>query len=212
MAHLADQLERDLRWREAELASLKVQTARSPTGSVLRQILLRSLSAMLYAHFEGFCKFAWESYFDELEHTKRPRNEFIVPLRRFSLSKKLRELRGNLSDESIWDFVETELAVLLGKLISFDDRFDEHENLWPDTVRENSRCAGLQLAEIDNHAVALKALVSRRNDIAHGKKMYIKDLAEYQKFENAATVVMHELAIVMVESLDTNSYLAQPSP
>jgi len=52
------ELEQDLNWREAELASLKVLVAEATAGTVSHQALLRALWAMLYAHYEGFCKFS----------------------------------------------------------------------------------------------------------------------------------------------------------
>ena len=55
----------------------------------------------------------------------------------------------------------------------------------------------------------LRSLVARRNDIAQGQKMTISHLAEYAEYENAAVVVMHELAISVLESLESKSYLAR---
>jgi hypothetical protein len=40
--------------------------------------------------------------------------------------------------------------------------------------------------------------------------MVIKDLQEYQKYEDAAIEVMHELAISIVDCLDNKSYLKNP--
>ncbi|MFN6439004.1 MAG: MAE_28990/MAE_18760 family HEPN-like nuclease [Nostoc sp. DedSLP01] len=56
----------------------------------------------------------------------------------------------------------------------------------------------------------LEALVVRRNDIAHGQKMIIKDIQEYLKYEKAAVEVMHELAVSVVECLDKKLYLNSP--
>ena len=54
----------------------------------------------------------------------------------------------------------------------------------------------------------LKALVSRRNSIAHGQKMIVRDLEEYAQYETAALLVMHELAVEVLSALETKSYLA----
>jgi hypothetical protein len=59
--------------------------------------------------------------------------------------------------------------------------------------------------------VKLKSLVARRNEIAHGQKMTISSLTEYQEYENAAIVVMHELAISVLEALESKCYLSDPS-
>jgi len=47
---LSEQLEDDLSWREAELASLKVTLLEAPSGSVKQRTLLRAACALLYAH------------------------------------------------------------------------------------------------------------------------------------------------------------------
>ncbi len=56
----AKQLGDDLTWREAELASLKLLVSEAEIGSVRRASLLRAIWVLLYAHYEGFFKFAWD--------------------------------------------------------------------------------------------------------------------------------------------------------
>jgi hypothetical protein len=41
--------------------------------------------------------------------------------------------------------------------------------------------------------------------------MTISSLSEYQEYENAAIIVMHELAISVLEALESQSYLSHPS-
>lgn len=53
-------------------------------------------------------------------------------------------------------------------------------------------------------------MVARRNEIAHGQKMIIKDIQEYKKYEDAALEVMHELAVSIVDALDKKQYLRRP--
>ena len=75
MSNWSQQLEDDLKWREAELASLKEQVVISSKHSVRYQALLRAMLALLYAHYEGFCKFAWELYLDELQNSRIKRKD-----------------------------------------------------------------------------------------------------------------------------------------
>ncbi len=58
MSNFVKQLEEDLDWRIAELGILKTQVVSARKGSDRYQVMLRALWAMLYAHYEGFCKFA----------------------------------------------------------------------------------------------------------------------------------------------------------
>jgi MAE_28990/MAE_18760-like HEPN len=63
---------------------------------------------------------------------------------------------------------------------------------------------------VETHAAQIKALVSRRNEIAHGKKMMIRSLQEYQPFEDTTFFTMHELAVCVVDSLEEGLFLNNP--
>ena len=58
MQPLSRALEEDLQWREAELVSLKLVAAAAEAGTVRHDATLRALMALLYAHYEGYCRFA----------------------------------------------------------------------------------------------------------------------------------------------------------
>jgi hypothetical protein len=63
----ANQIEENLDWRQGELASIKILLSTIDRESVRYKALLRSLVVLLYAHYEGFCKFAWELYHRDRE-------------------------------------------------------------------------------------------------------------------------------------------------
>lgn len=206
MLDVGKQLEDDLSWREAELASLKLLVLDAPSGSARQSGLLRALWAMLYAHYEGFFKFAWDSYLDSLEQLSIPREQAIDELARFSLAKHFRELRGNQSASSFWECFTQSFNVWMKQSLRFDVRLETRSNLWPDLVKENCREIGLPHTQVDAGNVQLRTLVSRRNEIAHGKAMIIKSIAEYQPYEEAARLAMHELAVAVLESLEQKYY------
>ena len=78
MPSLSDTLELDLNWREGELASFKAAILSSERKTVRESALLRGAWAILYSHYEGFCKFAWDSYLDELEKKKYRAHNFAA--------------------------------------------------------------------------------------------------------------------------------------
>ncbi len=204
---LSDQIEQDLRWREAELASLKVLVVESDRGSVREATLLRAIWALLYAHYEGFFKFAWDLYLDHLENSRIPRNLCRREIAELSLTKEFNRLRGNLSSSSLWTFCQEELPQLLTNTASFEIKLDTRSNLWPQVIRENSAQAGLRCATVESNDAKLKALVRRRNEIAHGQKMIVRNLGEYQDYEDIALVAMHELAVEVLQAIETKNYL-----
>lgn len=65
-------LEQDLKWRDAELASLKRLAISATNENVAHRALLRAMWALLYAHFEGFTKFCWDTVLDHVQSSSIP--------------------------------------------------------------------------------------------------------------------------------------------
>jgi len=86
------------------------------------------------------------------------------------------------------------------------DSFRNRSNLWPNLARENNATVGLTTTQIDAYAKQLSALVGRRNEIAHGKKLVVDNLDEYAEYEKAVMLVLHELAVSVVNTLDKRSF------
>jgi hypothetical protein len=210
MNNWSQELENDLRWREAELGSLRLEALKNDKGSVIYQALLRALWAMLYAHYEGFCKFAWDLYLDELQKLGIKRKDCREEIAKLSLQKYLNSFKWDLSIDSFWEFGQTGFQKMLEEDLDFSTKLDTESNLYPNLLKKNSIQVCLNYQLVEKHETKLKALVKRRNEIAHGKPMVIKDLQEYQKYEDAAIEVMHELAISIVDCLDNRSYLKNP--
>jgi hypothetical protein len=202
-------IERDLRWREAELSSLKRLTIVADAGSVAQKSLLRALWAMLYAHYEGFTKFCWDALLDEIQASGRRVGEVQDHLAVLALQKEFRRLRGDMAPESIWNFYSVEFPVLLSASLRFDEeaRIKTNSNLWPDTFVKGCVALGVVCDEVEKHRTQLSTLVARRNDIAHGKEMTISSVEEYSRYENAAMCVMHELGIKVLELANDRAYL-----
>src|SRR6266403_2500607 len=119
MSDWAGQIESDLNWREGEIASLKLLAASFPTDSNRQRALLRALWTMLYAHYEGFCKFCWDLLLTAIETEGPARKELREPIAKFSLRKVFKTMRGNFSDEALWDFFHRDLAAHLAAPATF---------------------------------------------------------------------------------------------
>ncbi|NES22394.1 MAG: hypothetical protein F6K41_26615 [Symploca sp. SIO3E6] len=207
MSNWLKQLEEDLDWRLRELAILKQQAVLASKDSERYKVLLRALWAMLYAHYEGFCQFAWDLYLDELQKASVKRKDCKDEIARLSLQKQFKSLKGDLSPESLWNFGQTDFRAMLEENLDFQIKLETQSNLYPQLFKENSLKVCLNCNLIDQYEIEIRGLVKRRNDIAHGQKMLIKDLKEYKKYEDAALEVMHELAIEIVDCLDNKLYL-----
>ena len=212
MSNWLQQLEEDLNWREAELAILRKEAfvASKDKDTNKYRVLLRALWAMLYAHYEGFCKFAWDLYLDELQKAAIKRKDCQDEIAKLSLQKQFKSLKGDLSLENLWNFGQTSFRTMLEENLDFQVKLETQSNLYPKVFKDNSIKVCLDCTLVDQYETELNALVSRRNEIAHGKKMIIKDINEYKKYQDAAIEVMYELAVVIDDCLNNKLYLKNP--
>jgi hypothetical protein len=201
------QIEQDLAWREAEMGSLKLLLASATAGTDRQRALLRACSAMLYAHYEGFCKFCWTLLLDTIQAGAHIRRDLAEPIAKRAMAPVFKRLKGDTSDSNLWRFGSTEFENELRERARFPDEVDTESNLWPGLAQKINEGVGLNCPLFGSHAAELSQLVGRRNKIAHGEKLEIADLKQFQKFEHAAWVVMHELAIAVVECLQNKTYL-----
>jgi hypothetical protein len=206
MASWETEIEEDLTWREQELVALKKEALLCPTGSPKQRVLLRAMVALLYAHYEGFCKFAWDLYLSSVERTGVVRADCKPEFARLSMARAFKAIKGDLTADALWTFCHTTFPGLLAASAEFPIRLETRSNLWPSLLRENCALILLPHEMADLYDTELKALVSRRNDIAHGQKMIVAKVEDYQALEHAALLVMHELGVGVVEALDKALY------
>lgn len=215
MSSIEQQVEQDLAWREAEMACLKLLLASAVVGTDRHRALLRACAAMLYAHYEGFCKFCWTLLLDTIQAGAHIRRDLAEPIARRAMAPVFRRLRGDTSDSSLWKFAEIDFQNELSQPAEFPDEIDTQSNLWPTLAQKINDSVGLSCPMFTTNAAELSQLVGRRNKIAHGEKLEIANLKQFQTFEHVAWLAMHDLAIAVVECLDNKTYLqpiAAPAP
>lgn len=206
MSSWSETLEEDLRWREAELASLKRIAVTNKDNADLHRCVLRASWTLLYAHYEGFTKFCWELLLDQVQGRKVAVEELQEDFLVLALEKQFRELRGNASSAVLWNFFHNDLPQALRREAVFDCRLDTECNLWPNVFERECAKVGIASTALQTSRPRIKALVSRRNDIAHGKSMTIKSVDEYTKYEKAVLLVMHDLAVQVLDILENQTY------
>jgi hypothetical protein len=202
---IADELENDLKWREAELAVLKASTIGTPQTDARGRSMRRAYLSMLYAHYEGFAQFAWQTYLLQLRKTSCAIQDLCPELQVVFSSPLIGELR-KAERTGILDKVR-DLVSHLAAAAKPEMSPPETANLWPDVYIETASWLGLPFDYVEEHRQDLKALVSRRNDVAHGKKMEVDDAA-LKRLENAVWSVLMNLSVDMVDRLEKQMYLA----
>ena len=204
------EIEKDLDWRVAEMATLKLLIQRSSTNSRTKQVLLRAAWALLYAHYEGFCKFALSVYYDALVTTEVKICDLPDTTQAYALSLKIKQMRNLPPLDFLMAIKNFDVETLRAEA-SFPT-VDTKSNLMPSLLKELIVDADLPLYEIDLHSQVLATLVRRRNKIAHGERDLIPEPDYYFDYENVVTKIMYALACAISDKLDELNAVAKSAP
>ena len=166
---LADYLDKEISWRIKEIADLKISIKSSDNPR--QKTLIRSSIPLLYAHWEGFVKKASEAYLNFVQNQNHRYRELAKCFIAIGLRKEIDNL------------IKSKTAKLNISLIEFIYNSPEQTT---DIKFSNSISTKSNLSSLvfDNIAVSLgietnifepkynfidKALLARRNNIAHGE-------------------------------------------
>lgn len=193
------EIEADLDWREAELAVLRILLSNNSSSDREKKVLFRASWALLYAHYEGFCKFALTVYFDKLEKSGVNCCTFASKIQCFALTKHLKAMRNMSAPDLLAAAIDIR-STHLDKPPSFPD-VDTKSNLYPSTLENLLDSADITLPSLFLHSQRLVTLVRRRNKIAHGERDMIEELSYYLAYEDSFKTVAYELAYAIDEKL-----------
>ena len=196
----AQEIERDLDWRQGEIAVLKVLLKASHTSETEKNVLYRAGWALLYAHYEGFTKFALTVYYDTIQTSGKLCSQLDQATQAFALTKQIKSLK-RLPELEFLLQIQTFQTDSLARPPIFPE-VDTRSNLWPDVLSDLLSQAELNLCSLTQFNQTLKTLVKRRNNIAHGQKDMIKDFDYYSQFEECTQLIMYDLAITIVEKIE----------
>lgn len=203
--YFAEQLTTDLVWRESELVILKKALLQTSVGSQQENTLLRANLAMVYAHYEGFCKFSIGVYIDALNKLKLPRKDLNWKLALLSMSGFIDEVKKEGQPAEVFLKLSQEFNDQI-ELIAKYEQLSEISNLWPDLLISLLKQYNLNSSIVSEHRITLESLVTKRNQIAHGKGLLVKTRSEFEKYYEVATLAMHAVAISICEDLEKESY------
>lgn len=216
-------LERDLSERTTELLFYQNQTqaARSIEDA---DRLRRALVLLLYAHFEGFAKFAFEAYLlavNALELSCRDASTTLVAATLQDIFKELRSahpvrglFKGQVAEDSTlmrfareMRFVETAYEILDRKVMIPDTVVQTESNLKIHVLRKLLFRVGLDPALFDEYTGEIEELVNRRNLIAHGADRAGVEEQVYTKLRDSVLKVMAGISREIVEAARNRKYL-----
>lgn len=202
---IIDEISRDLDWREAEIASMRLLLNRNDISPKQIEVLLRAAWALLYAHYEGFVKYCLTLFYEEISTRSVKCESLPISTQVFALTKVLKQIRTLPSVDMIAEVTNFK-SKHLNSLASFPE-VDTASNLWPKTLIALLASADLDSRAVEMYRQKLKTLVYRRNEIAHGQKNFIAEYSYYLTYETAVYEVMYDLALQIEARLASTPYL-----
>ncbi len=199
-----DELTADLGWRETELALLKVFLQRKDVTQRQHDVLARAAWSLLYAHYEGYAKFCLTLFFERAARLVDSCGPLPAKTKEFALFAELKRIRSLPSGEFL-QALETFSTTTSARKPHFPE-VDTKSNLWPNVLEDLLAFADITCASIDKNRILLKALVGKRNGIAHGQAV-TATYSDYLKQENAVYEVMYELAYEVDARLRTAPFV-----
>ena len=203
-----DLIYEDWKWRERELANLKAITLSTQPGTPQRSVMLRAMWAILYAHYEGFFKFTWDCILSHLDSLSLNRSDLLDSLEVLSLEEDIKQCKKKLTNQEFLAFCKS-FTETYSSPVKFVKKLETNSNLYPSVIDDNNAILNLELTSLEDIRHHLKALVSRRNAIAHGQVMIIKDLDDYTKYENAVFTVINDFVLSCIDYINNNKYIKQ---
>ncbi len=228
IASLRAELESDRAWRDEELA--KFHNIGSGIGNEDDQKRYRrALVLLLYAHFEGHCKFALTLYLGAVNREDITCKEATFAIAAASMADIFRDLMNvdrrpqsayfpsALPDDPklrkvarMREFIERADNFHAQRVLMKDDVVDTESNLTPSVLRKSLYRLGLPHDMFDEYQGKIHRLVNLRNDIAHGSAKEGIEAKSYEELRTAAAEVMTGLSVAITDALIRKQFLRVP--
>jgi hypothetical protein len=208
-ADLSDQMDRDMTWRLKELSDIRDAIRRA--DSTTRQMLLRAFITLMYAHWEGHVRFCATKYFQHIALRRKPYTDLQI---QFYLNAFLVRLdaffRSKVSVEEKCRFLQ-DLLESRGKRFSQINPtlIDTKANLNTDVLHDICKVCGIPFTEFEKEDAFINVLMlKRRNEIAHGEEVYLKE-SDIDDLSARAIGIMRAFRNLLENKIYDGSFLEQ---
>jgi len=206
----------ELRWRETELALLKIQLLRDVRSPEHFPVSYRSFVAITYAHYEGFIKVCIAQAVSDIFQSGVLPSECVAALQNYYFAHQARKRLSALSNSQF-------VSALLGSKVFFDqtprptgEDILAISNMNVQTFIETTGSIGLSIASFGEFRRTVGRLVDLRHRCAHGERLTFDssksnaDLAQ-DVFELQTNIVllMHATALALLEFFENEEFLCK---
>jgi len=184
----------------------------------------RALVLLLYAHFEGFCRFAFTLYVNAINNAGINCAQASSAVAAASLSdlfkalrnpqKKIPEFRRVLPDDTKLhrfgrerEFVERAADFSNRPVQVRDDIVDTESNLNPVVLRKNLYRLGFSHNQFSAQEASINQLLEYRNKISHGEMQAGLKSDRYDQLSTSALAVMQEVKRQVMDAIENERYL-----
>jgi len=175
VSQLSDKLAEEISWRKKELIYIKTLIEKNKYQTV-QSTLLRSGTAILYAHWEGFVKNAATSYVEFVARQNLKYSELAPNFLALAVKKQLNEAQGSYRAVIFTKVVDFLITGLESKcLIQWDDAIKTQSNLNSEVLKDIICILGLDYSLYETKEKIIdETLLRSRNEIAHGQYLLIE--------------------------------------
>lgn len=222
LAALRSELEADRAWREEEIRAFQNRGSTIEDEEEMNRYR-RALVLLLYAHYEGYCKFAFTLYATAVNSSGISCGQASYAIAAASLNEMFRNLRNpqkkcalfsrDLPDDAKLhqfarerEFIERTSDVEKFPVNIPDNVIDTEANLTPTVMRKNLYRLGLPHNKFAAHDGEINQLLNLRNGVSHG------DLKEgigetlYLKLRAATFDIMSGLGVGIMDALSNRAF------
>lgn len=191
---LHDHLSAELAWRKKELSAIRSLVNRKNFSRRKSNAILRSSVALLYAHWEGFCKNAASAYLEFVAMQKMNYKDLSKNFIALVVQKKLHTSANSTKISVYHDVAEFLLDGLEDRsIVPYKNVIKTRSNLSSSVLREIIETLGLRYSPFQTKEKLIdEKLLKNRNQIAHGDYVLI-DQDEFLELYNQVISMMDEL-------------------
>lgn len=224
---ISAEIEMDYTWRYNEIIFLRNILSDIPKEDK-KDIYRKSLITMLYAHFEGFCKFVFSYYIEKINAQKYYRKELSPSLIAASMKhefdayankdKKCKIFKTQLPDDSKLhefsrrkDFVCAFQGFLEEIAYIPDDVVDTESNLKPIVLKKILFHLGFDVFIAQEFADTINCLLKYRNSVAHGENSIRMGISgkDYADIESQIFELMQKIKELVAHALRDEIFLVK---